>query len=229
MNAPENAPRQSPIEHVLSACGAEVRIAGGASFAVRLQSEKVPREKMTTLGLCDVSGLNKLGLKGPDTASWLANEGVSVPNAIYDSRPLDDGGLIVRLGGDEFFLEGGLCNESVPAISARLDTQPGGAYRVVRQEATFLLVGARRGDVLAQTCGIDFREAATGKVVLTRVAGVSCSVLPVLVENIPAYRLWVDSSYAIYLWETLAEICESLDGDVIGAECVYPELLEGDV
>ena len=60
---------------------------------------------------------------------------------------------------------------------------------------------------------------------MTRVAGVSCCVFPDTIGGIPAYRIWVDTSYALYLWETLVEICESVGGGVIGAGCVFPELL----
>ena len=96
--------------------------------------------------------------------------------------------------------------------------------RVEHEEATLLLTGRRSLEVLSQTCGINFREALPDKVVFTRVAGVSCGVFTEAIREVPVYRIWVDPSYALYLWETLVEICHSLDGGEIGAGCIYSEL-----
>ena len=41
-----------------------------------------------------------------------------------------------------------------------------------------------------------------------------------------AYRLWVDYTYAEYLWETLADICRELNGGVVGAGYIFPDLTE---
>lgn len=179
---------------------------------------------MTSLGICDVSGLQKLGVKGPDAAAWLHSLGIDVPAKILDSNSLPPGGVIVRLGRDEFFLEDDIANTALPRLMTKADAHRGDMYRVEHDEATFLLVGDRATQVLAQTCAINFREVVPQQVVFTRVAGVSCSVLPALAD-IPTYRFWVDPSYAVYLWKTLVEICESLDGRVIGAGCLYRELL----
>ncbi len=88
-----------------------------------------------------------------------------------------------------------------------------------------MLAGSRSTEVFAQTCGINFGEMPQRHVIFTRVAGVSCTVFPDSIRDIEAYRIWVDFSYAEYLWETLVEISESLGGSVIGAGCVFPELL----
>ena len=180
---------------------------------------------MELLGICDLSGLAKLGLKGRDVENWLSNKGLDVPAAIFDSRRLEDGGVIVRFAADEFFLESGIGNETVPAIAARLDSQLARPFHVERQEATFLLTGSRSLEVLSQTCGINFLEVTPRHVVFTRVAGVNCAVLPDTAGVIPSYRFWVDYSYALFLWEVLVEICEGLGGSVIGAGCLFPELL----
>ena len=216
--------RQSPIHHLLEARGADWRIVGGVRFAVRFQSDEAERRAMQSLAVCDLSGLQKFGLKGPDSESRLSKNGIDVPQKIYDSRPLADGGVIVRFASDEFFLESGATNETVPALAARLNSHDGKTFHVERQEATFLLIGSRSLAVLSQTCGINFREAAPRHVVFTRVAGISCAVFPNPVGDIRAYRFWVDCSLAVYLWETLVEICESLNGGVIGAGCLYPQL-----
>jgi sarcosine oxidase subunit gamma len=196
-------------------------------IAVRFDADEAEPAPMQTLGLCDLSGLTKLGVKGRHAGNWLSGQGVDVPATIYESLPLDDGGLIVRLGTDEFVLESGLADDDnrVATLATRLDPIEDHVYRIERQDATFLLVGLRALDVLAQTCGVNLREAARRHLVLTRVAGVSCAIFPDLVGENHCYRLWVDYSYAGYLWETLEQICDDLGGRVIGAGCLFPTLL----
>ena len=107
----------------------------------------------------------------------------------------------------------------------RLGTSSGQVFRVERQEATFLLVGGCAIDVLSQTCGVNFGEETPGRLVLSRVAGVSCGIFPDTVGELTAFRCWIDAGYAAYMWETLLQICEELGGTVIGAGCIYPDLL----
>ena len=191
------------------------------SIAVRLEDEANERAAMSTLGLCDLSALKKLGLKGRDAETWLTNEGIDLPPEIYQSRTLADDGVVVRLGSDEFFLESGIKSEVVPALMAHLRSVREQVAIVPREDATFALTGAKAIDVFSQTCAVDFSKAIATHLTMTRVAGVSCGVFPFLISEIPAYRLWVDPSYAVYLWETLVEICESLSGCVVGAGCIY--------
>jgi len=179
---------------------------------------------MQSLALCDLSGLPKLGLKGPQAAGWLKEQQIEAPPDLYDTRRLADGGLIAKIAGDEFLLEGGVSGDSPGPLAERLKDDTAGVSRIERQEATFLLVGSRAREVLAQTCGINFRETPIERVIYTRVAGVSCGIIPQELANVPAYRLWIDYSFAPFLWETLVDICESLEGRVIGAGCLFPEL-----
>lgn len=225
MTIPVNSTRRSPIHDDLDARGAEWRLVGGVPFAIRLADEPAEREAAQSLAICDLSGLQKLGVKGRDAENWLLSEGVLTPAAIFESCPLSNGGVTVRFGTDEFFLEDGVGSQSVAALGERLDAHSDQVFRVEHQEATFLLVGSRTLEVLAQTCGINFHEVTSGQVVFTRVAGVSCAVLSEFVDDIPAYRLWVDSSYAQYLWKVLVEICERLNGSVVGVGQYFPELL----
>lgn len=222
MSHPEIGTRRSPIHELLQARHAEWRVVAGAPLAVRIETDEAERATAQTLGLCDVSALPKLGLKGPDAEHALTDRGIEVPGAIYESCRLAGGGWIVRTGANEFFLESGATDDSV-ALLASLDSARGRVFRIERQDATFLLAGSRASEVLAQTCGANVREAAAHRLMLTRVAGVSCGVFPQFFADAPGYRLWVDYSYAVFLWESLVEICESLDGRVIGAGCLLAE------
>lgn len=217
--------RRSPIQHLLEARHIEFRKFGGGAYGVRVGTAEEDLRTLEMLGLCDLSGLHKLGVKGPEAEMWLTSVGLDVPGDVFASDPLPDGGVIVRLGSDEFFLEDNISNSTLSAFAARIDAHQGRLFRVEHQEATFLLTGRRAWEALAQTCGVNFADVKPRHVAFTRVAGVGCGVYPDTLRDVPTYRLWVEPSYAVYLWETLAEICRSLDGGEIGAGCIYSELL----
>jgi sarcosine oxidase subunit gamma len=167
---------------------------------------------LQALSLCDLGSLAKLGVKGPGAEGWLRGRGVDVPADTYDTRPLADGGLVARLGPGDFFLESGPSGEVVPSLAAGLAADAPQVYAVERQDATFLLGGPRAPDVLAQVGSFDFRSAPPGRLVLTRAAGVNCGVLPGEAGGAPAFRLWVDPTYAVSFWEALAEVVAEMGG-----------------
>lgn len=213
--------RVSPIRDALEAHRPEWRQCGDAQIAWRYGAENAIDAAVCTLGLCDLSPLAKLGLKGPNASAWLQQQGVPKTESIYEELPLDDGGWIVRLGSDEFFLEGGLPGELLAQLDANLGRGRPGIARIERQEATLLLTGPRALEILAQTCGINFREVPAQRLVMTRVAGVNCSVLPEGDVQLPRYRLWVDPTYAIALWDSIEQISGELGGQLVGASAIY--------
>jgi sarcosine oxidase subunit gamma len=219
----DKLPRRSPVHDILASHQPEWGTLCDAPIAVRFQSPAIEREATGTLALCDVSPLTKLGVKGSDAESFLTGAGIDVPAEVYQTRELEDGGLIVRLGTDEFLLESGFATEIVPRIAERLQQQTGRAFAIERQDATFLLLGPRATEVFAQTCALDMSAAPRRQLILTRVAGVNCGVLPEDLHEVPAYRLWVDYSYAAGLWDALSTICAELGGTIVGAGCVWPD------
>jgi sarcosine oxidase subunit gamma len=170
--------------------------------------------------------LAKLGVRGLQAEAWLRGQGLDVPPELYETRSLPDGGILARVGSDQFLLEGGIGGETIGVVAASLGTGATDAYPVVRQDATFLLVGRRVRDVLAQTCALDFGELSPRCLVYTRIAGVASAILPSDLGGIPAYRLWVDPSYAADLWQSLATIVQELGGSVVGSAWLYSELSE---
>ncbi len=216
---------QSPIHDLVSARRPQWGEVGGTPIALNFGSADAEARAVGHLALCDVSAMPKLNVKGPAAEAWLASQGVDVPEAIYETRALADGGVVARQGSDEFFFLSGSSPQVVPALSVAVRTVGLGVYSVDRQDATFLLSGRSCLGVLSQTCGIDFTEAAPRCVVMTRVAGVSCAVLPEPEASLARFRLWLDPSYAHYLWEQLARIVHDLDGSIVGAACFYPDLV----
>lgn len=215
---PQTAERRSPVHDLLPSRDAQWGRVAGAPVPLRFAPNEA--EAARELALCDLSALTKLGLKGPAAEAWLRRHEVTIPPATYDTARLPGGGLIARLGGADFFLEGGPSDGLLPRLAAA----PADVYRVERQDATFLLTGARALRVLARQSSLDFATAEPLRVVLTRAGGVNCMVMPDRGGDVLAYRLWVDYTYAASFWESVVEIMEELGGRVVGAACFYPEL-----
>lgn len=192
--------------------------------ALHFGKPELEGERIKTLALCDISAVPRMGLKGAGAAAWLKTQNVSVPENIYEWLPAGNGGLVARTGGSEFFIESGLDGELTPRLLANLNSKTAGVYRVVRQDAALVLIGLNSNAVLAETCGVDFSkpQSPNSRLVFSRVAGVSCSLLPFEVHGIPAFRIWFDNSYGRYLFETLLQIIRDLGGDVVGLEALFP-------
>ena len=212
----ETSFRRTPIQHLLEPLKPVWLPDSQSPIVLRYRTREQEQAAMRKLGLCDLSGLSRLGLKGAAAANWLRKQSLPVPEQVYASEHLSDGGIIVRLGMTEFLLESSLQDIVVPQLDILLTSQGNQLIRVERQDASFLLVGSQAREVLVQTCGVNFREVSNHTWVFTRLAGVSCGILSYLHQGAPAYRLWFDCSYAVYLWETLFEIVSELEGALIG-------------
>ena len=150
--------------------------------------------------------LVKLGVKGPGVAAWARAHAIPLPAARYAVLPVGAAGVLARVGEGELILE---CLPEEPlwerwrTALAQVTT---GVYSLEQQSVTLELSGPRAPQVLAQSCALDLAAEPLERILYTRVAGVSCAVLPRVVSGRRGYRLWVDYSLAPWLWTTLAVI-----------------------
>ena len=207
----------SPIHHLL-----EVRRpvwnADSADLKAVLRFDSQDERKAKILGIADVSQQARTGVKGRGAADFLAGLGITIPVTPNSWNTLPDHGLIARLGMTEFLIEG-----NTPLVEQVMQAERmAGVYPVLRQDAAFALCGSRVNDLMLQTCNVDFRilDAEPSKVVLTSMAGVGVTILSMKVGELPAYRIWCDGTYGVYLWETLAEIATELGGGCIGLDAL---------
>ena len=112
------------------------------------------------VGLADLSLLEEWGVKGPGAGSWLAERGVEVPQSIYASRPLPEGGLVVRVGSDEFFLEAGQLDQSLASLGesvpASADFTP-----VLREDAIKLFLPASQASAVESCRNLPAKSSST--------------------------------------------------------------------
>jgi sarcosine oxidase subunit gamma len=204
-----------------------------ADMPVALRFAETDRATAEKLGLADLSALPRITFKGPGAEAMLRGLGLPIPQGIFDASILDDGSISARTGGSEFFLEDGIGSTRVAQALASLKATPTGVYPVHRGDACFFLSGGLVSEVMAQTCGVDFRRPAPGipgilgtpgKLIYSRVAGVSCSILARQLGNISGLQLWMDGTYGVYLWETLLGIASELGGGPVGLSVFFASL-----
>lgn len=157
---------------------------------------------------------HRFGLKGPRAAAWLETHGITVPAAPNswtqpDATPGQDAApLVARLGSAEFFLEDVAGATFLRDIEPQAEAHPPGVYPVLRQDAAFLLAGARVHDALAQVCNVNFADIAVHArpVVMTSMIGVSVLVVPGETDGVRRYRIWCDPTFGVYLGESLEAV-----------------------
>ena len=214
--------RRSAVHACLERLGAVWDERGGAMRPVHFGDPEAEAAIAPVLALADRGTLPRIGVKGPDAGEWGRAHGIPVPDEIYGWTRSADGGLSVRVGSGELFLEG---PHVATAEEALATAAPGTAcWPVRREDVALLLCGARASEVLAQACSHDFRGAA-GSFVMTRVALVSCAIL---IEEgsaadteedaagSPVYHLWAAASYGPYLWDQLLAIVRDCGGGPVG-------------
>ncbi|HET9700124.1 MAG TPA: hypothetical protein VFP70_04300, partial [Burkholderiales bacterium] len=153
---------------------------------------------------------------------WLARQGIPVPASPNSWATRSGGGLVARLGISEFLLEDGPAGDAAATFAAAMT--PSRAWPVLRQDAALALRGGALPELLAQTCGVNFRdlEAARRPVALTMVAGVAVTLIPSEEGGVAGCRVWCDGSYGIYLWRSLLGIAEELGGGAAGWSWWFP-------
>ncbi|MBB75243.1 MAG: hypothetical protein CMJ75_12105 [Planctomycetaceae bacterium] len=212
--------RTSPFE-LPSTPGASRDLAG-ASLALWFDDPERERQAAQRLALCDLSALPKAGYKGNGATAWLQTHQTPLPAETFESTRLTDGGIIVKVAADEYFLEAGPSGVDLPVPSN--GEFPPDCFPVVREDASLVLCGARAAAVLLQVCGYDFSTATLDRVIYTRVAGVDSAVFPAAGYPHTHVKLWCDRSYAVSLWNSLVEICEEFEGPIIGAQALFTDL-----
>lgn len=167
-----------------------------------------------TIVIKDNSHFNRLGLKGPNAQTWLASQGLKLPelpNKWVDTPP---GGLVLRLGQSEFLVEDQHAATIVNPLKEQLKTNMQGIYPVARADAAFTLSGELLPDLFSEICLLDLAaETNSQTLLMTQLAGVSATILKQTQTHETLYRIWCDGTYHRYMRETLTTIAREI-GDL---------------
>ncbi|HVX11533.1 MAG TPA: FAD-dependent oxidoreductase [Pirellulales bacterium] len=211
--------RASPVHVELQKLRPTWSSTGDMPIATAIGDAAAERSAAATLGLCDVSALARVTVKGPGAAEFLTRQNIGLPESVNECQKLATGGFVARTGRTEFFIEDGWHGDTVDRLRAALAASAPGVLAVWRQDASFLLTGSRQSALFAQVCSFDFRSTGDA-LIMTQVAGISCAVLPARGHERPAFQIWADGTYGPYLWTTLLGIARELGGDAVGTLCV---------
>jgi len=164
---------------------------------------------MSALALTVCGQRDRLGLKGPRAAQWLAAQGMvlpTAPNSWAHSQESDGGEsiLVTRLGQAEFFLEEQAAGTTLKRIAPSLNQRLPGVYPVLREDSGFHLGGEGADEILAQVCNVNFAALTLDSrpVIMTLMIGVAVLVVP----QGGAYRIWCDPTFGPYLGESLGAV-----------------------
>jgi sarcosine oxidase, subunit gamma len=177
------------------------------NYELRITNYKIARR----LGIADLSFLTRFGVKGAGAAAWLEGQGISIPNRPNSWTPLQEGGLVARLGVSEYLIESSIASKLAEACQ----NPPAKVYPVLRQDLAIALCGEAINELLLQTCNVNFQALPERSVILTSIIGVTVIVIPGEI-----YRIWCDGTFGAYFWETLVAIAQELGGGVIGVKKV---------
>lgn len=170
------------------------------------------------LRLRKLTGQSCVGVKGAQAAEWLEARGVATPRDVYGVCSYGDGGLVIRQGGADFLVQFADGDSTFVGLCRRPADAPSGVYPIPRCDAVFEVTGTPVAvfGVFAQTCGVDLQRQRTDRVLFSRVAGVSCCILPERTPSDCRVRLWLDPTFADYLWHELEQIVGELGGSATG-------------
>ena len=182
---------------------------------------------MSALAMTLQAHRDRLGLKGPRAAQWLAAHGIVLPTAPNTWAHAGetfavDALLVARLGTAEFFLEEGNGGTTLERISLPLDEQVPGVYPVLREDWSFHLGGERVHEVLEQVCNVNFAALSLDArpLIMTLMIGVAVLVVPQIAANAGTaerqYRIWCDPTFGPYLSESLGAVVDECGGRYTG-------------
>lgn len=171
------------------------------------------------LGIADLSFLTRFGVKGASSGAWLESQ-IPVPSRPNTWCSLPEGGIVARLGMNEFLIEDSLQSTVALQLGEACQQPPAKVYPVLRQDAAIALCGEAVNELLLQTCSFNFRAISLMEhpLILTSIVGVAVTIIPSERATQQIYRIWCDGTYGVYLWQTLLAIAEELGGGAVGAE-----------
>lgn len=194
----------------------------GMQTALSFAAADVEAANSQELCICDVSSLDRFGVKGPNAASWLQTAGIILPDSTNSWALQKNGSLLMRLGNTEFLLEDRLENTLAKTL-ANIPVDGGGVHKVLRNDASFIVSGEATERLFAQICAIDLEgdTLQANRLVMTVFAGVSVTLLKQSLNGQSVYRLWCDGTFGPYLWKTLLDIIEEQGGGPVGFNFYY--------
>ena len=228
---PQSLTYRSPVYRKIRDLDAEFAEINGYAVATTIGEPAAQAAAIRQLSLSDLSGLTRLGIKGPGTCEWLSEQGLAIPDESNRALRQDDGALLARLADSEVLILCDLDQQSLH-IERLIEAWQGAVnplatrrgFIVPRQDshAWFRLTGRETAATLAKLCAVDLRASAFDQlqVAQTSVARLNAVVIRDDVADIPAFHLLADFASAGYCWECLLDAGAENEMRVVGLDAL---------
>ena len=221
---PGHLQRRSPVYRELLAAGGQFVSAHGGALAESFGKEIAEEQEIASrLGLCDITLLPHLGVKGGDALIWLRQQGLTIGDTDNRASQQGDGALAARLSPTEVMIlsdpsgTSDLCAKLLNELPAKPGLE---VFSVPRGEGYFwyLVSGEHAESMFAKICGVDLRIKgfAPFQIAQTSMARMNVIVIRDELGGIPAYYLLGDIASASYFWACLTDAMAEFKGRPIG-------------
>lgn len=215
---------RSPLRTEMDSLGANWQKCLGSPIVFDYgESDAQREESFRRLALFDLSPLPRFGLKGSGIQSWIDSNRLDVGVRANIAYVQNDGRVICRLSENELLVLPNVSSPSDPIVSAQT-TESWRCYILRRcdSHAWFGVAGERSADMFAKICGVDLssQHFPDLSIAQTSVARVSAVVLRQDRSKVPFYHLFVDNSFAKYVWSCLQDAAIEFDSRLLGLKAI---------
>ena len=215
--------KTSPVAYSQIPYDGDWDIVNQTRVAMHFDGRDVEIKRTSSLGLTDVSCLNRMGVKGKGAADWLTKQGVTIPdkpNTWIETNKA----LVLRLGMSEFLIEDQLGSDVCKQLELMIQEQAKDVYHVVRADASFFISGDKVPNMFSELCTLDLCEKVfkLEDVLMTQVADISAILSYQTINNKQIYRLWCDGTLGAYMWNILHQLATEQGGGAVGFSASFP-------
>jgi sarcosine oxidase subunit gamma len=179
-----------------------------------------------SMGLCDLSTLDRTGFKGVGTPQWLASQSFKVPVLANTAEEQSSQSLLIKLSAQEILVLSDLLflSEDVKRLYQRAvenhqsyDQQ---IYNLPRNDSHCWLAvtGINATELFSKLCAVDLRshKFVQGAVAQTSLAKTNAIIIRHDLNKTPCFYILSDISGAEFLWDCLLDAMSEFHGAPVG-------------
>ncbi len=188
--------------------------------------------KDLAIGLCDLSPLTRLGLKGKDLLPTLTQAGIIIPKTVNSSTEQKNGSLCLRLAVGEVLLLSALNSNAKQdfkslhqTLNASKTSKARKCWTAPYQDSLcwLALVGEEVPTMLAKLCAVDLRTRvfainAVAQTSLARLSAIIVRAPHKRVSNSSLFYILCDNASSLYLWDCICDAMGEFQGKIVSRD-----------
>lgn len=216
--------KRSPLNRLHHRNGAMFKAHGEVQLVARYQTPSLEQQSAQNLGLVDLTALERIGFKGPNTRDWLEARGLKLPPAANWADGTQGHGMCTAALSNTEFLILDRVDKATSSI-----TELRNAWSMDIEEKTYLLerahshawfavCGQYAAEMFSKLCAIDLRhhKFQQHQIAQTSVARCSAIIMRCDQGDTSCFHLLFDLSYTEYMWQCLLDAMQEYQGMPIG-------------